>query len=76
MLELAKRGSLFATRPILNDYIAKRHDMVTAADTLFAAVLNGSLKVPVMRAYALRDAAKAHRDLEGRLTTGASILKP
>lgn len=76
MLELAKRGSLFATRPVLNDYIARRNDLVIAADTLFAAVLNGSLKVPFQRAYALRDAAKAHRDLEARLTTGASILKP
>jgi NADPH2:quinone reductase len=74
--ELQRRGSLFATRPTLNDYIAKRRDLLSAADTLFAAVISGSLQVPIHHAYALKDAAKAHRDLESRATTGASILKP
>ncbi|ETR75172.1 quinone oxidoreductase [Afipia sp. P52-10] len=74
--ELQRRGSLFATRPTLNDYIAKRRDLLEAADTLFAAVISGSLQVPIHHAYALKDAAKAHRDLESRVTTGASILKP
>jgi NADPH2:quinone reductase len=76
MAELQRRGSLFATRPTLNDYIAKRHDLLEAADTMFAAVISGSLKVPIHHAYALKDAARAHRDLESRATTGASILKP
>lgn len=74
--ELQRRGSLFATRPTLNDYIAKRRDLLAAADTMFAAVISGSLQVPIHHAYALKDAAKAHRDLESRATTGASILKP
>jgi len=74
--ELQRRGSLFATRPTLNDYIARRRDLLEAADTMFAAVINGSLKVPIHHAYALKDAARAHRDLESRATTGASILKP
>ena len=74
--ELQRRGSLFATRPSLNDYIAKRRDLLEAADTLFAAVISGSLQVQIHHAYALKDAAKAHRDLESRATTGASILKP
>lgn len=74
--ELQRRGSLFATRPTLNDYIARRHDLLAAADTMFAAVISGSLQVPIHHAYALKDAAKAHRDLESRATTGASILKP
>jgi NADPH:quinone reductase len=74
--ELQRRGSLFATRPTLNDYIAKRRDLLEAADTLFAAVISGSLQVQIHHAYALKDAAKAHRDLESRATTGASILKP
>lgn len=74
--ELQRRGSLFATRPTLNDYIAKRRDLLSAADTMFAAVISGSLQVPIHHAYALKDAAKAHRDLESRATTGASILKP
>jgi NADPH2:quinone reductase len=74
--ELQRRGSLFATRPTLNDYIAKRRDLLSAADTLFAAVISGGLHVPIHHAYALKDATKAHRDLESRATTGASILKP
>lgn len=74
--ELQRRGSLFATRPTLNDYIAKRRDLLEAADTMFSAVISGSLQVPIHHAYALKDAAKAHRDLESRATTGASILKP
>ncbi len=74
--ELQRRGSLFATRPSLNDYIAKRRDLLEAADTMFAAVISGSLQVQIHHAYALKDAAKAHRDLESRATTGASILKP
>ena len=70
--ELQRRGSLFATRPSLNDYIAKRRDLLEAADTLFAAVISGSLQVQIHHAYALKDAAKAHRDLESRATTGAT----
>src|SRR5215218_4747104 len=68
--ELQSRGSLFATRPTLNDYIAKRRDLLEAADTLFAAVLSGAMHVPIHHAYALKDAARAHRDLESRATTG------
>ncbi len=74
--ELQRRGSLFATQPSLNDYTAKRRDLLSAADAMFSAVISGSLKVPIHHAYALKDAAKAHRDLESRTTTGASILKP
>jgi NADPH2:quinone reductase len=76
LAELNSHGSLFATRPKLNDYVAKRSDLIEGADTLFAAVLSGKLHVPINRAYALKDAAKAHIDLEGRVTTGAAILKP
>ena len=74
--ELNNHGSLFATRPKLNDYISKRNELLEGADTLFAAVINGKLHVPINHAYALKDAAKAHIDLESRATTGASILKP
>ncbi|MBN9148702.1 MULTISPECIES: quinone oxidoreductase family protein [unclassified Nitrobacter] len=76
LTELNNHGSLFATRPKLNDYVATRRELLEGADTLFAAVINGTLHVPINRAYALKDAAKAHADLEGRLTTGAAILKP
>ena len=74
--ELNKHGSLFATRPKLSDYIATRKELLQGADTLFAAVISGTLRLPINHAYALKDAAKAHTDLESRATTGASILKP
>ena len=74
--ELNNHGSLFATRPKLNDYVGTRKELIEGADTLFAAVISGTLHVPINHAYALKDAAKAHIDLESRATTGASILKP
>jgi NADPH:quinone reductase len=73
---LQAKGSLFATRPTLNTYAAKREDLVAIANDLFDVVGKGAVKVPVNQKYALRDAAKAHRDLEGRATTGSSILLP
>ena len=75
LAELNNHGSLFATRPKLNDYVGTRKELLEGADTLFAAVLDDKLHVPINHAYALKDAAKAHIDLEGRKTTGASILK-
>jgi len=76
LAELNKHGSLFATRPKLDDYIARRVDLMEGADTLFAAVISGKLHLPINHAYALKDAAQAHIDLESRKTTGASVLKP
>ncbi|HWW49018.1 MAG TPA: quinone oxidoreductase [Xanthobacteraceae bacterium] len=76
LAELNNHGSLFATRPKLNDYITNREELLEAADTLFSAVLSGKLKIAINHAYALKDAAKAHIDLESRATTGASILRP
>jgi len=76
LLELNNHGSLFATRPKLNDYVGTRRELLEAADTMFAAVLNGTLHVPIHHAYALKDAQKAHRDLESRATVGASVLRP
>ena len=74
--ELNNHGSLFATRPKLNDYVGKRSELLEGADTLFAAVINGKLHVPINHAYALKDVAKAHADLEARATTGAAIMRP
>src|SRR5438132_933080 len=76
LAELNNHGSLFATRPKLNDYVSTRKDLLEGADTLFAAVINGKLHVPINHAYALKDVAKAHIELEGRATTGAVILRP
>jgi len=75
-LELAKRGSLKLTRPVLFDFIAKREDLLAARDDLFAAIENGTVNVSVNHEYALSDVAEAHRDLESRKTTGSVILRP
>lgn len=74
--ELTKRGSLYATRPTLAHYIGTRDELVEGVDTTFRAVMEGKLKVPIHHRYALKDARQAHIDLEGRATTGASILIP
>jgi NADPH2:quinone reductase len=73
---LQTKGSLYATRPTLNTYAAKRQDLIAIANDLFDVVGKGAVKVPVNQKYPLRDAVKAHRDLEGRATTGSSILVP
>jgi NADPH:quinone reductase len=70
------KGSLFATRPTLNHYAAKREDLLKLAAETFAVIVSGKVKIPVNQKYALKDAQKAHRDLESRATTGASILLP
>jgi NADPH2:quinone reductase len=74
--ELASRGSLFVTRPMLNNYAAKREDMDSMAADLFGMLASGMVKVDINQRYALKDAAQAHRDLEARKTTGSSILIP
>jgi NADPH2:quinone reductase len=73
---LQTKGSLFATRPTLNTYAAKREDLLSIANELFKVVAGGAVKIPVNQKYSLKDAQKAHRDLEGRATTGSSILVP
>ncbi|MDI3471527.1 MAG: Quinone oxidoreductase [Pseudolabrys sp.] len=73
---LQAKGSLFATRPTLNHYAAKREDLLAIANDLFKVVGSGAVKIPVNQKYALKDARKAHEDLEGRATTGSSILVP
>jgi len=73
---LQTKGSLFATRPTLNTYAAKREDLLAIANNLFSVVASGKVNIPVNQRYALKDAAQAHRDLESRATTGSSILIP
>jgi len=70
------KGSLFATRPTLNHYAAKREDLLKLAAETFDVVASGKVKIPINQKYALKDAQKAHRDLESRATTGVSILLP
>jgi NADPH2:quinone reductase len=73
---LQQKSSLFATRPTLNTYVAKRDDLVKTAEDLFDKVGSGAVKIPINQKYSLKDAQKAHRDLEGRGTTGSTILVP
>lgn len=73
---LAQKGSLFVTRPTLFSYIAERSDLEAAAGEMFDMVASGKVKVVINQKYALQDAAKAHADLEGRRTTGTTVLIP
>jgi NADPH2:quinone reductase len=75
-LELSKRGSLFLTRPTLLSYIGTRQALDAAARELFAAVKSRAVRITIGQRYALTDAAQAHRDLEGRRTTGSTVLVP
>ena len=74
--ELAKRHSLYVTRPILFDFVSTRESLVEATDALFGVLQSGVVKVSVNQRYPLADAAQAHRDLEARKTTGSTILAP
>jgi len=73
---LAQKGSLYATRPTLATYIASRADLEARSSSLFAIVKSGKVKIEITGRYKLADAAQAHRDLEGRKTTGSVILLP
>ena len=74
--ELAKRHSLYVTRPVLFDFISTRKDRLAAAGALFDVVTSGAVKVHVNQRYPLSEAATAHRDLEARRTTGSTVLLP
>ena len=72
--KLSLGGSLFLTRPSLMHYNAKRDDLVACAAALFDVVERGAVKIEVRQTYPLAEAERAHRDLEGRKTTGSSVL--
>jgi NADPH:quinone reductase len=76
LAHLAQRGSLFATRPSLFAYTATRADLDLSARSLFEAVAAGIVSININQCFALADAADAHRSLEGRSTTGSTILLP
>ncbi|MDG4854050.1 MULTISPECIES: quinone oxidoreductase [unclassified Mesorhizobium] len=73
---LAQKGSLYATRPTIFVYNAKREDLVASAQALFEVVLSGAVEIKINQRYALKDAAQAQSDLEGRKTTSTTILIP
>ncbi len=76
ILSLSAKGSLYATRPTLGTYVAKREDLLANANDLFDVVSKGIVKINVNHTYALKDSAQAHIDLESRKTTGSIVLLP
>ncbi|MDE0680457.1 MAG: quinone oxidoreductase [Gammaproteobacteria bacterium] len=75
-IDLARRGSLKLTRPILFDFVSTEEQLRNAAATLFEQVGSGALSIKIGQRYPLQDVAQAHRDAEGRRTTGSTILLP
>jgi NADPH2:quinone reductase len=73
---LAQKGSLFATRPTLFVYVARRADLEASANALFDVVSSGKVEIRINQRYALKDVGAAHADLESRRTTGTTILIP
>jgi NADPH2:quinone reductase len=75
-LELARRGSLFLTRPVLFNYVAQRVELMRAARELFDVIGRGVVRIEIAQTYALRDVVQAHRDLQERRTVGSTVLLP
>jgi NADPH:quinone reductase len=75
-LVLSAKGSLFLTRPSLMTYTARRQDLLTTASELFDVVRSGAVRIEIRQTYPLAEAARAHRDLEARRTTGSTVLLP
>ena len=73
---LSTKGSLYVTRPTLATHIASRADLVERSNALFDIVKSGKVKIETTAKYKLADAQQAHRDLEGRKTTGSVVLVP
>ncbi|RLQ87860.1 quinone oxidoreductase family protein [Notoacmeibacter ruber] len=73
---LSQKGSLFVTRPTLYNYIASRSSLEEATEEMFGWLGDGTVKIEIGQRFALKDAEKAHRALEGRETVGATVLLP
>ena len=76
VVELGTKGSLFLTRPAIMHYMAKREDLVSSANDLFSVIETGNLKSNVNHTYPLSEVGEAHRAIENRETTGATVLIP
>ena len=76
LIQLSAKGSLFVTRPKLGDYIITREELLARAEAVLGMIAAGKLKLRVEHIYKLEDAQQAHRDLEGRKTTGKLLLIP
>jgi NADPH:quinone reductase len=73
---LGQKGSLFVTRPTLGSYITTHEELQQRATDVLSMISSGKLKLRIGHTYPLRDAQQAHRDLEGRKTTGKLLLLP
>jgi NADPH2:quinone reductase len=76
LIKLSQKGSLFITRPTLAHYTATREELEWRANDVLQSIARGELKLRIHKVYPLAEAAQAHRDLEGRKTTGKLLLKP
>ncbi len=76
LIKLSQKGSLFITRPTLAHYTATREELEWRSNDVLQAIVRGELKLRIHKVYPLAEAAQAHRDLEGRKTTGKLLLKP
>jgi len=76
LMALAQKGSLYITRPTLTNHIATRDELVARSSAVFSMITAGKLKVRIEHTYPLAEAQRAHRDLEGRKTTGKLLLIP
>ena len=74
--DLAKRGSLFATRPSLFSYVATREELQHDANALFELMKQGIVRVQINQSFPLSEATEVHRMLEARETTGSTVLIP
>jgi NADPH2:quinone reductase len=75
-IQLSQKGSLYLTRPTLNQYIASTEELQARSAAVFMMIAEGKLQLRIAHTYPLADAAKAHRDLEGRATAGKLLLIP
>lgn len=76
LIKLSQKGSLFITRPTLAHYTLTREELEWRASDVLQSIARGELKLRIHKVYPLAEAAQAHRDLEGRKTTGKLLLKP
>ena len=76
LVALSQKGSLYVTRPTLGHYIATRDELVARSGAVFGMMAAGKLKLRIEHTYPLAEAQRAHRDLEGRKTTGKLLLIP
>ena len=76
LIALSQKGSLYVTRPTLGHYIATREELMARSSAVFGMITSGKLKLRIEHTYPLAEAQQAHRDLEGRKTTGKLLLMP